>query len=441
MEEKSNSIIRCLSKTLNSEIKFITIVSIKYISSDSEIHKKPHVTGEVINNDKIFCLGEEKVFILDDQMRRLEESFKYEAISHIKKEAKQECFLLIFKQGTKLKNPMTSKFLFTTKSRGNLLKNIMCYYSIYYMYKYALIKSLIIYTDDVATKSDSNNHNNLVATNFHKLKQRTFNSYNFYIKGNIMKEYNNHYFNIKYDQSLLTGKETEKELAIYTKECEVNIEIAEPLHMSYLDIERDFRDFAFYSNKMFIIYLKNTMKANRWWIITNKIYQKKSNLTQDSCSWEGWKIEARITDPLNINVIAIFLRRSFLPPFYDSFQTMQITLTEKYTREFYTFNPCAYRLIELIANSVNSTQNYSIRTYQLFLKAKVDSLLVDEDTLNYLLTCHQIIGDDVHKFGYELMRSIFRYIETTQFKDKIEVHKVCLENKINMLKENFDVER
>jgi hypothetical protein len=440
MEEKSNSIIRCLSKTLNSEIKFITIVSIKYIYSDNEMNKKIHVTGEVINNDKILCLSEEKVFILDEQMRKLEETFKYEAISHIKKEAKPECFLLFLKPGSKLKNPSISKFLFTTKSRGNLLKNFMCYYSIYFMYKYASVKSLIIKSEEVNLKLENNN-NNLVASNFNKLKQRTLNTYHFFIKGNILKEYNNHYFNIKYDQSLLTGKETERDLAVYSKVCEVNIEIAEPVHLSYLDIERDFRDFSFYANKMFIIYLKNTLKANRWWIITNKIYQKKSNLTQDSCQWEGWKIEARITDPFNINIITIFLRRNFLPPFYDSYQTIQITLTENFTRDFYTLNPCAYRLIELIGNSIHSSQQYSIRTYNLFLRAKVDSLLVDEETLLYLMTCHQIIGDDVHKFGYELMQSIFRYIETTQLKEKIDIHKVCVENKIKMFQENFEVER
>jgi len=439
MEENSNTMIKCLAKTLNSPIKFVTIVSIKYLNDDDG-HKKQHVSGEVVNNEKILCFGEELVFILDDNMTKLEETFKYEAISYIKKEAKADNFTLYLKSGTKLNNPSTTRLLFTTKQRADIMKNFMCYYSIYFMHKYAEVKSLVIRSEEIEIKQDQSN-NTLLPSNFYKLKQRTLSSYNFYIKGGILKEYNNHYFHIKYDQSLLTGKETEKELATYSKECELNLQISNPIHLSNFDIERDYKDFSIYAYKMMTIYLKNTLNSNRWWIISNKIYQKKSNLTQDSCAWEGWKFEARVTDPTNINVIAIFLRRSYLPPFYDSYQNIQITLTESYTREFYNLNPCAYRLIELVANSLHSSQYFSIRNYQLFLRAKVDSLLVDEDTLHYLLACHQIIGDDVHKFGYELMQSIFRFIETTQFKEKIEVHKLLVENKIKALKENFKVER
>ena len=140
MEENSNTIIKCLAKTLNSPIKFVTVVSIKYIN-DNDGQKKQHVSGEVVNNDKILCFGEELVFILDDNMSKLEETFKYDAISYIKKEAKPDYFLLYFKSGTKLNNPSTNRLLFTTKQRADIMKNFMCYYSIFNRCYYFYYKS------------------------------------------------------------------------------------------------------------------------------------------------------------------------------------------------------------------------------------------------------------------------------------------------------------
>jgi hypothetical protein len=165
--------------------------------------------------------------------------------------------------------------------------------------------------------------------------------------------------------------------------------------------------------------MRNSVKANKYWIMKNSIFNKKYNLNEDLAQWEGWQIEARTLDPLKIrNIICIYLRRKYIPPYFSSFQNITIVLTEETPNfENYKINPKAYKLIELIANSIAYNVPVNNREYTLLLKAKVNSLLLDEESFYFFENSLNTIGVDVHRLGYEFLFGILHFLEHN-LKDK-----------------------
>ena len=96
--------------------------------------------------------------------------------------------------------------------------------------------------------------------------------------------------------------------------------------------------------------------------------------------WEGWTIEARVCEPEYKNVVFVFLRRKYIPPYFDTYQDFILVLNENSSFENYEINPEAYNVIYLAANSLSTPIISTVKENQLFLSAKIDSLLVDEDT-------------------------------------------------------------
>ncbi len=165
--------------------------------------------------------------------------------------------------------------------------------------------------------------------------------------------------------------------------------------------------------------MRNTVKANKYWILRNCIFNKRYNLNEDLAQWEGWLIEARTSDPLKIkNILCIYLRRKYIPPYFSSFQNITIVLTEKANNsENYKINPKAYKLIDLVANSIAYNVPVNNKEYTLFLKAKINSLLLDEESFYFFENSLNIIGVDVHRLGYEFLFGILNFLEK-KIKDK-----------------------
>ena len=114
-------------------------------------------------------------------------------------------------------------------------------------------------------------------------------------------------------------------------------------------------------------------------------------MNEDMSLWEGWKIIVRTCEPIYSNMIFLFLRRKYIPPYFDTYQDFCIILNEKCSLENYEINPEAFKIINLASNTLSSPITTSVKKNELFLKAKVDSLLVDEDTLYFYQNVYGII--------------------------------------------------
>lgn len=150
--------------------------------------------------------------------------------------------------------------------------------------------------------------------------------------------------------------------------------------------------------------------------------------------WESWRLEARTSDPFYKNIICIVLRRKFLPPFYNSFQTFHFILQEDISRELYEINPQCFEVIELAVDSIYYSNKLIEKEYILFLQANIDSIMMDEEMILFHQNCLNIITNEIYDYGYEFLYSILVLLEyNTKEKSKLAPIRFALEQKIKLL--------
>ncbi len=81
----TNVLIKCLGKSLKTDIKFIAICKFKFYD---EFNKEIKYTYDQSNNKQILCLGRDKVFLLQSDMNKIIESFTYESLNGIEIDSK-----------------------------------------------------------------------------------------------------------------------------------------------------------------------------------------------------------------------------------------------------------------------------------------------------------------------------------------------------------------
>jgi hypothetical protein len=263
--------------------------------------------------------------------------------------------------------------------------------------------------------------------------------YEFYLKGTIKANYKNSNFLIKYPAVSKKNKE-DKDIANYTNECDVILEISEKIPLGKFELNQDDRDMSHYAYNIFLFQIRNILKFSKFWITKNKIYNKKYNLNEDSSQWEGWTIEARTCDPFYTNLIFLFFRRKYIPPGMDTFQNITIILQEKCSSEFYEINPEAYNLIYLIGNSLHTINITTHYEYSGMIRAKIDALLVDEESLIYYQNEMGLIGVEIYKLAYEFIYILLTILNEGSSKEKVSGIKAQLENKMKSFSTNTPIE-
>ena len=422
----SNVIIKCLGKALNSKIKFICSGNVKfYDSSSKDITSR--VTKERLGDIRkpcsvYICLGKKYIFFLKSDLRSIYECLSYENLLPLELDKKNLDLIHIGINSSKqMKNPDIAKISVNMKNRKVLLNNLLCYYTIYYEYKYQMIKSLA-YKDESENKEQKKKENK--GTKFH---EQIIKNYSFYLKGIIKKNKSSPGYHITYLVDKKKGDKGEKEY--FSEECDLIVDIFEQAPLCKFDHNINNKDLSYFAYTNALSFLKNNLKCGNFWILKNEVFTKKINLNEDMSLWEGWTIEARVCEPEYKNVVFVFLRRKYIPPYFDTYQDFILVLNENSSFENYEINPEAYNVIYLAANSLSTPIISTVKENQLFLSAKIDSLLVDEDTLYFYQSVYGIYGEDIFTFGYELLNSLLSYFEKTNVAEKIENLKPVVEAK------------
>lgn len=137
------SLFKCLGEALNTEVKFVAISKFKYYD----------VTGKEIKNviknlqgisKHIICLGRESIYILQGDMQRIVEKFEYEMIEGLEIDQKNFDVFSLWLDPKNMNNVKAKKITIIAKFRAEIIKNIMCYYSIYFMTTYFEVKEVMI---------------------------------------------------------------------------------------------------------------------------------------------------------------------------------------------------------------------------------------------------------------------------------------------------------
>jgi hypothetical protein len=425
----TNILTKNLSNALDSEVKYVSFASVKFFNRHN---KEVKLTGDkkekgvVENYGKfVILLGTEKIIIAPEDMKKIIETFSYEHIYCIDIDQKMKEHFSIILRG-ELPQTSARSILLHTTCRESFIKSLMCYYSIYFMQKYTEIKELKVKLSNIPSEEEvAKNRRDPAFKLYEPIK---FKDYLFFLKHKIESNYMNHLFTLSY---ISEEKETE-----YANKCDLTIDIDESVPLGKFDIMKDEKDISFHAYSSFIIYMRNTLKANRYWILKNSIYNRKYNLTEDIAQWEGWVIEARMYDfPVVKNIICIYLRRKFIPPYFSNFQNITIILTEDaISKEKYKINPKAYELTDLIASSIHYSIPVNNKEYMPLLRAKVNSLLLDEEAFYYFENTLGIIGSDVHRIGYEFLYWIILFLESNikAEKEYLDQLKKAIDSKIKL---------
>lgn len=422
--EDNNITIKSISKSLDTDIKFLTLAL-----TMGKNKKNPSILEE---KTIVVLLGNEKLFILFEDFREVKLEFDYNAITKIYLDFDNIYSLLICLDKSKLtsKRKLDAFHLFV-KNRSMFIKSLICYHSIHNMELNGTVEELCIKKkkffmenreESLLTKGLDMIHNN--PDNFIKVFK---NGAEFFLKDCIKEEKDNYY-------KMFTTK-GEKEFLSY-----LIIEFSETILVEKFQVNKDDKDLYYYGYNNFLNYMRLYEKNTKFWITKYEFYNKKFNLNIDKSRWEGFKIEIRTAtyeNPIekkregsNENMVFLFLRRKFIPPFYDSYIDIMIVLKEPYEEDNFDFSYDAELIVETIADSIHFPQKtLTPNEYENILEAKIEALLLDEDTLDYYYSNLKIFGKECYKSACDYIYHLLTLYEK-QNQEKVDVVKELLTDKI-----------
>lgn len=193
------------------------------------------------------------------------------------------------------------------------------------------------------------------------------------------------------------------------------IEIKDKISLEYFQVSKDDIDISYYANMSFLNSIIFIDKIEKYWIISNQYYLKKFNLSQDKARWEGYRIDCRTGGNSNENIVYIYLRRKFIPPFFDTFIDITIKLREPYIENYIELSEDAQLILETIADSLTFVEkSLGVSEYENLLNARLEGLLLDDYSLNFFYNNLRITGLDCYKFGLDYVFKIITLLEDTQ---------------------------
>ncbi len=177
----------------------------------------------------------------------------------------------------------------------------------------------------------------------------------------------------------------------------------------------------------------------------------------DTACWEGWRIECRtyelkevdsligdskILIKIGRNMTFIFLRRKFIPIFYDTYMDMVAIISEEYdeTKEIEMSAEC-HNAIETLVDSIFGNDcleqnNRKMDRINLILEAKIDSLQVDLESLDYFYNTLGLRGN-LFSYGLEYVYKLILFLDQ-YVRDRFTDIMKYLQKKINEFHKSTD---
>lgn len=136
---ENSTLIKCLGKSLKTEVKYVSICKFRFYNSmGKEIKYQQDTTPK-----QILCLGRDNLFLIKGDMQKIIEKISYESFTGLEIETKNNENFSIWLEPSQLNsNSSIKRILIIAKFRAILIKNFLCYYSVYYMFKYFEIREL-----------------------------------------------------------------------------------------------------------------------------------------------------------------------------------------------------------------------------------------------------------------------------------------------------------
>jgi hypothetical protein len=400
--EKSPYSAHVLSQLTDCKIMYMTTFS-RLQFRDKEKQNKDLLNSSKKNH--LLCVCEERIITFKKGLEGIKFEILYDNIVSIGIDMQFERIFQI-----NLKNSINgiSCFNFSVDNRNKLVEKLKCYYNIYYTQKFGTyVEIKIIY------------EKNLLKLETHLLETKVYPILNDFKRDEIgkktppgfaMKSYSNYFFYLKKDYE---SKDTSTFFYPSTN-VRFTLEIFHENPIEHLNSNSDIQDFSFYVYDKFFYIMRTTFKF-KFCITSNSAYVKKMNLIKDPALWEAWKIECRTNQVgfKGLNLVFIFLRRKYIPPLYETYQEMILTLVEEYdeTNLGVEISPKSMDIIEMAADSLTSEETYpQFRDGVRYIENKLDSLLVQNHSLDFFFNDMKIYGKESYKLGLIFTYKIIQYL-------------------------------
>lgn len=349
----------------------------------------------------MFCIASNQIILLDNHMKK-QGTISYDEMKSIYMQTHKnpnhkinsKLSIFLFEEHKEFR---TKELKFITNDRALLVKNILCFYSVYYLDSRNEIRNLQC---DILIKKDGKDENEskgLPASQLYKYFVQ--NSYSFFLPHKIKKNIDNITFIITTNTK---------------KEFQLEIKVGEIEKISLFEVIKDMRDISTYAyDHVYHNLIKNSKPfVEGIKIMKSCVHLKKYNFGDDKSQWEGWTIKARKSNFLKQSVknyAFIFLRRKYLFPYYDTYRNFTLTLQEESKEKDYDFSNESLETIELASNSLATT--FSVPPdFKEILESKINSLLLDEEILTYYLNNLKINEVEIIRVGYVVVYYIFQLI-------------------------------
>lgn len=93
---------------------------------------------------------------------------------------------------------------------------------------------------------------------------------------------------------------------------QVYIAISDPISVDHLHHFKERQDPRYYCED----FARQTLEDEEFFMISSRIYCKRSNLLNDKASWAGWEVHMRTSTR---DIMVILMRRKYIPPILDTF--------------------------------------------------------------------------------------------------------------------------
>lgn len=391
---------------------FFTLAIEKFTTTKPPNKNRIKKNKKLYSEEILFICPESIVFLGENVNNGIKRKLLFENILNITVKPGISSEIVI-----NLKNPVKSQqklqYTFLILNPGYFIENLNGKYQIYSVKTKGMKNNLDIKIDYMASlftgilSSQAKGPNSIFMDDFDKKKSPNDEiyyvlNYKFYLN----KKYkpNHHYTNIfanMEDYEIPKTKPNEQP-ALLSK---IFIQILKENPIENLSENPSNKSLKVAARESVMNYLKGYLGENTKFWMKPMVKVNKPTLENDLSIWKGYKFELKTApgkDGKGYNILYYYLRRLFIPPFFESYNDITIIFREDYYvyAKNRDFTPNTKEILSHLVNSLRPVQiQERNEVSDILVKTKLESYLIDGKTINFLYSRLNLVGNE----GYKLV--------------------------------------
>ena len=419
--QENNFSLNILSKILNAEIHYFSLCKKKKLTS---INQKQTI-NKLYSEEILFICGDSVKFI-GEKYSKIKREFLFTNVSRIIISNKGDVILTSFYLKKGIKSKSKNQYTFIVSNSKKLIEVLSKETKIYFIKKNNLTSEIPIIFPELAI----NNNINIETPKDHKIYFQK--NYKYYLD-NLFINSNKDNINFIYSNN--------------NSKIEITINIKEEQPIETISINSDLESLKIYSYNAFNNYIKNILllKNNFYIKPVVKINKYPSDIN-DTSLWKCYlySLKTKCINNIGYNLLFFYIRRNFIPPFFESYTDIIITLKENYKDNNYqstNFSKFALISVKNLFTSLSSddVQNMNIISNKIVTE-KLEAYLIYSKNISYLYKDLNIFGNNSYKLviAYKT-KLILMYQEYEKQLNKNFIEDIKTANKIiNIDESDFD---